>query len=103
MSNTVANPLYEALRNLYQQLEKDAPALSNPLQPADQQMAAGKTWVGPTGQGWGEQLHGYSADCATQVNGLLTEIQQLMQNTPQQVTPQEAQSISRGFGKTLYA
>jgi hypothetical protein len=95
MSNLVPNPMYVALDNLYTQLQQDAPTMSNALKAANQQMLFGDTWVGPTGQGWGSQLDGYSRDCATQVNGMLTEIEQQMQATPQQVTEQEAASIRR--------
>jgi hypothetical protein len=95
MADQVPNPMYEALNNLYTQLQKDAPAMSDALKPADQQMQAGQTWVGPTGQGWGSQLGGYSRDCATQVSGMLTEVQQEMQATPQQVSSQEAASIRK--------
>jgi hypothetical protein len=95
MTNQVPNPMYVALDDLYTQLQQDAPTMSNALKAADQQMLAGQTWVGPTGQGWGNQLDGYSRDCATQVNGMLAEIQQQMQAIPQQVTEQEAQSIGK--------
>ena len=95
MSNLVSNPMYTALHDLYTRLQADAPTMSNALKAADQQMLAGQTWVGPTGQGWGSQLDGYSRDCATQVNGMLAEVEQQMQATPQQVTQQQATSISK--------
>src|SRR5689334_14367506 len=95
MADQVPNPLYEALNNLYTQLQKDAPTMSDALKPADQQMQAKKTWVGPTGEGWGSQLDGYSRDCATQVSGMLTDVQQEMQATPQQVTSAEAAVIRK--------
>lgn len=103
-SNLVANPMYEALNSLYSQLQADAPAMSDALRPADQQMAAGQTWVGPAGRSWGSQLDGYSRDCASQVNAMLAEVAQALQNEPAQVTPQVAASkakimqlISRGY------
>lgn len=91
----VANPAYTDLSNLYTQLQRDAPAMSGALSAADKQMAAGQTWVGPTGQGWGSQLSGYSRDCAAQVNGLLSDLEQAMASTPQQCTQQEAQSYNK--------
>lgn len=96
MSTTmVANPLYAALSELHSQLEQDAPTMSNALKGADQQMSGNQTWVGPTAQSWGGQLDGYSRDCASQVNGMLAEIEQQMQATPQKVTAQQAQAISK--------
>jgi hypothetical protein len=95
MADLVSNPMYDALSRLYTQLQADAPTMSNALKPADQQMQAGQTWVGPTGDGWGSQLGGHSRDCATQVSGMLSDVQQQMQATPQQVTSVEAQAIRK--------
>jgi hypothetical protein len=95
VSTLVTNPLYQALSELYSELEQDAPTMSNALQKADQQMLGDQTWVGPTAQGWGSQLDGYSRDCASQVTGMLAEVEQQMQATPQKVTPQEAMAISK--------
>jgi hypothetical protein len=95
MADLVPNPMYEALSTLYSQLQADAPTMSNALKPPDQQMQAGQTWVGPTADGWGSQLGGHSRDCATQVSGMLADVQQQMQATPQQVTSAEAQSIRK--------
>jgi hypothetical protein len=91
----VANPMYAALSALYTQLEQDAPTMKNALKPADQQMSAGQTWVGPTAQGWGNQLNGYSGDCATQVNSMLAQVEHAMSSTPAQVTPEQAEDIGR--------
>jgi uncharacterized protein YukE len=95
MADLVPNPMYEALSKLYTQLQADAPTMSDALKPADQQMQAGQTWVGPTGQGWGSQLDGYSRDCATQVSGMLSDVAQQMQATPQQVSQADAQVIRK--------
>jgi len=94
-STLVANPMYVDLSNLYTQLQKDASAMSGAMQGPDQQMGQGQTWVGPPARTWGGQLHGYSADCSTQVGNMLAEVQQALQSTPQQVTPQEAQGIRK--------
>lgn len=101
MSNLVTNPLYQALSDLHSQLEQDAPTMSNALKNADQQMLGDQTWVGPTAQGWGSQLDGYSRDCASQVNGMLAEVEQQIQAIPQKVTQQEAMGISKEM--QLYA
>jgi hypothetical protein len=95
VSNLVTNPLYAALSALHSQLERDAPTMSNALKGADQQMLGGGTWVGPAARDWGSQLDGYSRDCASQVNGMLAELEQQMQLTPQKVTQQEAMGISK--------
>jgi hypothetical protein len=95
VSNLVTNPMYQALSELYSKLEQDAPTMSNALKAADQQMGGNQTWVGPTAQGWGSQLDGYSRDCGSQVNGMLAEVQQQMQAIPQKVTQQEAMLISK--------
>lgn len=101
MSNLVTNPMYQALSELYSQLEQDAPTMSNALKAAGQQMGGNQTWVGPTAQSWGSQLDGYSRDCASQVNGMLAEVQQQMQAIPQKVTQQEAMGIGKEM--QLYA
>lgn len=87
----VANPIYEAYSSLYAQLKRDADTMTNALKPADQQMQAGQTWVGSTGQSWGSQLDGYSRDCGIQVSVMLADVEDAMRSEPAQVTPQEAQ------------
>lgn len=91
----VANPIYEAYSRLYAQLRRDADTMTNALKPADQQMQAGQTWVGSTGQSWGSQLDGHSRDCGVQVNAMLADVEQAMRSEPAQVTPQEAQVKSK--------
>jgi hypothetical protein len=102
VSNLVTNPLYQALSDLYSQLEQDAPTMSNALKTADQQMLGNQTWVGPAARSWGSQLDGYSRDCAAQVSGMLAEVQQQMQALPQKVTQQEAFAISKAMQLTAY-
>ena len=91
----VPNPMHEALSQLYAKLQGDAATMSNALKPADQQMAAGDTWVGTTAQSWGSQLDGHSGDCATQVNAMLADVSQALAGEPAQVTLQEAQQKSK--------
>jgi hypothetical protein len=93
-TSMVPNPMHEALSQLYSQLEGDEAMLSDALKPADQQMAAGGTWVGTAAQSWGSQLVGRSGDCATQVNAMLADVSQALAAQPAQVTKQEAQEKS---------
>src|ERR1700761_4841532 len=88
------NPMHAALQQLYTQLQGDAPTLSNALKAANQQMAAGDTWVGTTAVSWGSQLDGYARDCATQVSNMLSDVSAALAAEPAQVTEQEAQSKS---------
>ncbi|HVT67688.1 MAG TPA: hypothetical protein VHF26_08070 [Trebonia sp.] len=92
---TVDNPLYAQLKALYAHLQGDAATLSNALQAADRQMAAGQTWVGPAARSWGSELNGHSRDCATQVRNMLSEVEAAIARTPAKVPPQEAQSIAK--------
>jgi uncharacterized protein YukE len=94
-SSLVPNPMYEALQQLYTQLEGDAATMSNALKPASQQMAAGGTWVGPAARSWGSDLDGHSRDCATQVNNMLAAVEQALAAQPAQVTPQEAEAQAK--------
>jgi uncharacterized protein YukE len=87
----VANPMYEALNQLYSNLQRDAGTMKNALQPADQQMSAGATWVGSAAQSWGSQLDGHSRDCVSQVNAMLSDVASALAAEPPQVTRQEAQ------------
>lgn len=91
----VTNPMHEALSQLYTQLQRDAPTMSNALKAASQQMSAGGTWVGTAAQSWGTQLDGYARDCAAQVSAMLADVSQALQSEPAQVTPQEAQQKSK--------
>lgn len=91
----VANPMLAALRQLHAQLESDAGTMSDALKPADQQLAAGDTWVGPPARAWGSQLDGHARDCVTQVNAMLALVEQAMQGLPAQVTEQEAGSLAK--------
>jgi uncharacterized protein YukE len=94
-TSMVPNPMYEALSQLYSQLQGDAATLSNALKPADQQMAAGGTWLGTAAKSWGSQLDGHSGDCATQVNAMLADISQALAAEPAQVTLTEAQEKAK--------
>jgi len=91
----VPNPVHQALSKLYSQLQKDADTMSNALKPADQQMSANGTWVGPTADSWGSQLNGHSKDCGTQVSAMLSEVESALSAEPAQVTAQEAQNKAK--------
>src|ERR1700743_3278712 len=90
----VDTPIYPQLKALYARLQGDAAAMSDALKPADQQMAAGQTWVGPAARSWGSDLRGRSKDCASQVSNMLAEVEQAIASTPAKVTPQEAHLIN---------
>ncbi len=94
----VPNPMHTALSQLYAKLQGDAATMSAALKPANQQMAAGATWVGATAQSWGSQLDGYSRDCATQVNAMLADVAQALASEPAQVTAQVAEQKSKLMG-----
>jgi hypothetical protein len=94
-ASMVPNPMHEALSQLYAKLQGDAATMSNALKPADQQMAAGGTWVGTTAQSWGSQLDGHSSDCAAQVNAMLADVSQALAAEPAQVTLTEAEDKSK--------
>lgn len=98
---TVENPLYAQLTSLYADLQRDAPTMSDALKAADQQMAAGQTWVGPAARAWGDQLNGYSQNCASQVNTMLSEVEAAIASTPAKVTPQQAQVIQKLYFDAL--
>jgi hypothetical protein len=91
----VPNPMHEALARLYSKLQGDAATMSNALKPANQQMAAGGTWVGTPAKSWGSQLDGHSGDCATQVNAMLADVSQALAAEPAQVTTTEAQEKAK--------
>jgi len=91
----VPNPMHQVLSTLYAQLQRDADTMKNALKPADQQMSANGTWVGPAAGAWGSQLSGYSSDCATQVNAMLSEVESALSAEPAQVTAQEAQQKAK--------
>jgi hypothetical protein len=94
-SSMVPNPMHEALSQLYAQLQKDAPAMSDALKPANRQMAGGGTWVGSAARAWGSQLDGHSGDCATQVNTMLADVAQALAAQPAQVTLAEAEANAK--------
>lgn len=89
----VANPLHDALSQLYAQLKKDAHAMSTALQKADQQMASQQVWVGPAAASWGSELDGRSRDCASQVNAMLADVEQALALQPAQVTEADSERI----------
>ena len=91
----VPNPMHQALSTLYAQLQRDADTMKNALKPANQQMSASGTWVGPAAAAWGSQLNGYASDCATQVNAMLSEVESALSAEPAQVTAQEAQQKAK--------
>lgn len=91
----VPNPMYRALSTLYSQLQRDADTMKNALKPANQQMSAKGTWVGPAADAWGSQLNGYASDSATQVNAMLSEVESALSAEPAQVTAQEAQQKAK--------
>lgn len=91
----VPNPMHQALSKLYAQLQQDADTMKNALRPANQQMSAKGTWVGPAADAWGSQLNGYAGDSVTQVNAMLSEVESALSAEPAQVTPQEAQNKAK--------
>ena len=91
----VPNPMHQVLSTLYAQLQRDADTMKNALKPANQQMSAKGTWVGPAADAWGSQLNGYAGDCATQVNAMLSEVESALSAEPAQVTAQEAQQKAK--------
>ncbi len=100
----VANPLHDALQQLYTQLQGDADTMSNALKAASQQMTADGTWVGTTADNWGTDLQGRARDCATQVSNMLSDVSSALAAEPAQVTQQVAQQkvqimrmMERGF------
>lgn len=97
MSSLVPNPMYQALSDLYTQLQKDAATMAGPMKWSDQTMAGGSggCWTGSAARAWASQLSGYSADCAAQVSNMLDEVASTMAATQQQVTQQQAQNIAK--------
>ena len=91
----VSNPMHQALSRLYSQLQGDADTMKNALKPANQQMSAKGTWLGPAADAWGSQLDGHASDCATQVNAMLSEVESALSAEPAQVTVQEAQQKAK--------
>ena len=91
----VPNPMHQALSKLYAQLQQDADTMKNALKPANQQMSAKGTWVGPAADAWGSQLNGYASDSVTQVNAMLSEVESALSAEPAQVTMQEAQQKAK--------
>jgi hypothetical protein len=91
----VPNPMHQVLSTLYAQLQRDADTMKNALKPANQQMSAQGTWLGPAAVAWGSQLNGYASDCATQVNAMLSEVESALSAEPAQVTAQEAQQKAK--------
>lgn len=94
----VPNPMYEELSSLYASLQRDAPTMSDALKPADQQMAAGQTWVGPAAQSWESDLGGRSRDCASQVTAMLATVEQALRSEPPQVDAKVAQQKLQTLG-----
>jgi hypothetical protein len=97
MSSLVPNPMYQALSDLYAQLQNDAAAMAGPMKWSDQAMTGGSggCWTGAAARAWASQLAGYSADCAAQVSNMLDEVASTMAAAQQQVTQQQAQSIAK--------
>jgi len=91
----VPNPMHQALSKLYARLQQDADTMKNALKPANQQMSAKGTWVGPAADAWGSQLNGYASDSVTQVNAMLSEVESALSAEPAQVTVQEAQQKAK--------
>lgn len=94
-TDLVPNPMHQALSKLYTQLQQDADTMKNALKPANQQMSAKGTWLGPAADAWGSQLNGYASDCVTQVNAMLSEVESALSAEPAQVTAQEAQQKAK--------
>ena len=94
-TDLVPNPMHQALSKLYTQLQQDADTMKNALKPANQQMSAKGTWLGPAADAWGSQLNGYASDSVTQVNAMLSEVESALSAEPAQVTLQEAQQKAK--------
>jgi hypothetical protein len=81
----VANPKYEQLQRLLQQLQKSESVLANPLRGACKRMGSNGVWIGPQARAWGAKISAYDAQLHRQVSAAVAAVQAELAATPKEI------------------
>lgn len=97
MADKVLSPMWQALNNLHQDVQRELAGVAGALKDADKRMAGGRgeVWVGPTARTWGSDLSGAAGDIATQANAFAEEVRRQLAAQPKEVTQATADTERR--------
>jgi hypothetical protein len=90
--------MHIAYDNLCTQLEGDQDAMANALREANQRMAGGLVWSGPSGSApstFTQQLAQKHGDLSGKVSSTVGEVQQALNSTPQSCSEPQCQPPGR--------
>jgi hypothetical protein len=97
MADKVPSPMWQALNDLNNSVQRELATVAGALKDADKRMAGGKgdAWVGPTARAWGSQLSGASTDISRQANQFADYVRGQLAAQQKEVTPQQADTERR--------
>lgn len=92
MADKVPSPMWQALNELNNDVQRELAGVAGALKDADRRMAGGKgeVWVGPTARQWGSDLSGAAGDVATQANAFAEYVSRQLAAQPKEVTQGQA-------------
>jgi hypothetical protein len=90
----VANPKYEELKHLLQQLQRSESVLANALRGTCKRMASNAVWIGPQARAWGTKMSAYDAQLHKQVSAAIAAVQAELAATPKEIN-KKLESLSK--------
>jgi hypothetical protein len=97
MADKVPSPMWQALNNLYTNVQQNLSPVTDSLRDADKRMAGGhgEVWVGPQARTWATDLSGAAGDITRQANAFLDYVRRELAGHPKEVTLAEADTERR--------
>jgi hypothetical protein len=83
----VANPRYEQLQRLLQQLQKSESVLANALRGTCKRIGSNAVWIGPQAREWDSKISAYDGQLRRQVSGAIAAVQAELAATPKEINP----------------
>jgi hypothetical protein len=81
----VANPKYEQLQRLLQQLQKSESVLANAFRDTCKRMGSNAVWIGPEARAWDTKISAYDAQLHRQVSAAIAVVQAELAATPKEI------------------
>jgi len=90
----VANPKYEELKRLLQQLQRSEGLLANALRGTCKRMGSNAVWIGPQARAWAAKMNAYDAQLHKQVTAAIAVVQAELNATPKEIN-KKIESLSK--------
>ncbi|CAG6396433.1 conserved hypothetical protein [Actinacidiphila cocklensis] len=92
MADKVPSPMWAALNQLNNDVQRELSNVAGALKDADTRMAGGKgdVWCGPTARTWASDLTGAAGDITKQANEFAAYVRQELASQDKEVTQSQA-------------